>query len=150
MPEEKDALLAHYRQMREELLSAIDGLSDALMTETSIDGWSVKDHLAHVAFWDDLRAAEVVRISGGHDTAWRMSGEQDAALNALAYEMRRSMSLAQARWELDTARQRLLDALAAATPRGLDGSLYGEAGLRSSHETQHAGWIRRWRGERGL
>ena len=46
MPEDKDALLQHYGQMREELLSAIRGLSDDLMTEPSLDGWSVKDHLA--------------------------------------------------------------------------------------------------------
>jgi hypothetical protein len=32
----------------------------------------------------------------------------------------------------------------------LDGSRYGEAGLRSTHEAQHAGWIKRWRGEKGL
>ena len=37
-----------------------------------------------------------------------------------------------------------------APTRGLDGSLYGEAGLRSDHEAQHTAWIRRWRSERGL
>ena len=35
-------------------------------------------------------------------------------------------------------------------PKGLDASLYGEAGLISSHEAQHAGWIRRWRSEKGV
>ena len=85
MAEDRDALLQHYRQMREELLSAIDGLSDDLMTELSLDGWSIKDHLAHLALWDDLRASEVVRISAGHDSAWRMNGEQGEAYNALGY-----------------------------------------------------------------
>jgi uncharacterized damage-inducible protein DinB len=66
MPEDRDALLEHFRQMRAQLLSAIDGLSDELMVETSLDGWSVKDHLAHLATWDDIRASEVVRISAGH------------------------------------------------------------------------------------
>jgi hypothetical protein len=51
---------------------------------------------------------------------------------------------------LATTRQRLLEAIAAATPRGLDGSLYGEAGLHSGHEVVHASWIRRWRGEKGI
>jgi hypothetical protein len=32
------------------------------MLEPTIDGWSVKDHLAHMAFWDDLRAADIERI----------------------------------------------------------------------------------------
>jgi uncharacterized damage-inducible protein DinB len=150
MAEDRDALLEHYRQTREALLAAIAGLSDALMTEPSLDGWSVKDHLAHLALWDDVRASEVLRISAGHDSAWRMAGEQDEAYNALAYALRRDLSLEQVRWELAASRQRLLDAIASATERGLDPSLYGEAGLRSGHEAEHAGWITRWRTERGI
>jgi hypothetical protein len=150
MAEDRDMLLQYYRRMREELLSAIDGLSDEQMTEPSLDGWSVKDHLAHLAFWDDIRAGEVARISAGHASAWRMTGEQDGVYGALGYSLRLALSLDQVRWELATSRQRLLDALASATPRGLDASLYGEAGLRSSHEAVHTGWIKRWRGERGI
>ncbi len=150
MSEDRDALLRHYREMREDLLSAIEGLSDELMTERSLDGWSVKDHLAHLALWDDVRASEVVRISAGHESAWRMNGEQDAAHSTLGHDLRLNLSLDQVRWELAISRQRLLDAIASATPRGLDGSLYGEAGLHSTHEAQHTGWITRWRGERGV
>src|SRR5438067_8869398 len=150
MAENKDELLQHYRQTREGLMSAIDGLSDEQMSEPSLDGWSVKDHLAHLALWDDLRAGEVARISAGHDSAWRMTGEQDEAYNTLGHALRRALSPDQVRWELATSGQRLLDAIASATPRGLDGSLYGEAGLRSEHEAAHTGWIKRWRGERGI
>lgn len=150
MAEDREELLQHYRQMREELHSAIRGVADELMTEPSLDGWSVKDHLAHIALWDDLRAGEVTRISAGHESAWRMTGDQDAALNGVAHSLRQALSLAQVRWELETSRQRLIDAISAAPARGLDGSLYGEAGLRSSHEASHAGWISRWRQERGI
>ncbi len=147
---DRDALLQHYRRMREELLAAIDGLTDELMTQPSLDGWSVKDHLAHLALWDDLRASEVVRISAGHESAWRMTGEQVEAYNTLGYDLRLGLSPEQARWELATSRQRLLDAISSATARGLDASLYGDAGLHSLHETEHAGWIKRWRRERGV
>ncbi len=150
MAEDRDALLQHYRRMREELLSAIRGLSDELMTEPSLNGWSVKDHLAHLALWDDIRACEVARISAGHHSAWRMTDDQDAAYNALGYSLRLALSLDQVRWELATSRRQLLDAISAATPRGLDASLYGEAALRSTHEAEHTGWIRRWRVERGI
>ena len=150
MAEDKEALLQHYRQMREELLAAIEGLSDEQMTARTIDGWSVKDHLAHLALWDDVRASEVERISAGHDSAWRMTGEQDAAFNDMGYALRRALPLGQVRWELARSRQRLLDAIASATPPGLEASRYGEAGLRSTHEAQHAGWITRWRQERGV
>jgi uncharacterized damage-inducible protein DinB len=150
MAGDKDELLQHYRETREALLTAIAGLSDELLAEPSLDGWSVKDHLLHLALWDGVRAAEVERISAGHDSAWRMSDAQDQAFNAMAYELRRGLSVAQARWELAASRRRLLEAIAAATPRGLDGSLYGEAGLRSGHEAQHTSWIRRWRAERSV
>lgn len=146
--EDRSELLEHYRQMREHLLAAIDGLSDATLREPLLDGWSVQDHLAHIALWDDLRASEVTRISAGHDSAWRMTGEPDALLNALAHDLRRELSLDQVRWEFASSRQRLLDPIAAATARGLDGARYGEAGLRSAHEAQHTGWIRRWRDAR--
>ncbi|HLZ72898.1 MAG TPA: maleylpyruvate isomerase N-terminal domain-containing protein [Dehalococcoidia bacterium] len=147
MAEDREALLQHYRQMRAELLAAIDGLSDARLSEATLDGWSVKDHLLHLALWDELRASEVERISAGHDSAWRMAGEQDAVYNALAHELRLGLSPAQARWELARSHERLLAAIAAAGERGLDASRYGEAGLVSRHEAQHTGWIRRWRGE---
>jgi hypothetical protein len=149
MAEDREGLLRHYREMRQELLTAISGISDEKMTERTLDGWSVKDHLAHLALWDDIRAAEVGRISAGHNSAWRMTEQQDTAYNALGTELRLGLSLDQVRWEVETSRQKLLDAIASASARGLDGSLYGEAGLRSSHESQHAGWIKRWRGERG-
>jgi uncharacterized damage-inducible protein DinB len=150
MAEDRDALLQHYRRMREELLAAIDGLSEELMTEPSLDGWSVKDHLAHLALWDDIRASEVARISAGHDPAWRgMTGEQTEAFNALMHHHRLALSLDQVEWELATSRERLLDAISSATGQGLDTSRYGEAGLRSSHEAQHTAWIKSWRRERG-
>jgi hypothetical protein len=79
-----------------------------------------------------------------------MTDEQDEAFNTLGYALRVAMSLDQVRWEFAASRQRLLDAIVLATPRGLDPSLYGEAGLHSGHEAEHTGWIKRWRNERGI
>ena len=145
MAEDREGLLRHYRDTRQALLAAIAGLSDEQLIERSLDGWSVKDHLAHVAFWDDLRASEVTRISAGHETALRPTAEQGDALNSLGHELRLRLSLDQVRWELETSQRRLLEAISAATPRGLDGSLYGEAGLRSDHEAAHTEWLSRYR-----
>ena len=150
MAEDRGDLLRHYRESRATLLAAIDALTDEQMTEPSIDGWAVKDHLAHLALWDDIRAAEVERISAGHDSAWKMTEGQDDAHNATGYELRRSMSAPQARWELESSRRKLLEAITAASPRALDPTRYGAAGLRSDHEGQHTGWIQRWRGEKGF
>ena len=148
MPEDREELLRHYRESRERLLATIEGLTDDEMSEPSIDGWSVKDHLAHMALWDDIRASEVDRISAGYESGWNMTDDQDESLNEAGYQMRRSLSAAQAKWEFESSRRRLMDAIAGCTPRALDASLYGAAGLRSDHEDQHAEWLHRWRGER--
>jgi hypothetical protein len=145
----KEALLAHFRAMRADLLDAIAGLTDEQMTERTLDGWSVKDHLAHIAFWDDLRADEVIRISAGQGSAWRLTSEEDEAINVIATRARWDLPLPQVLYEFETSKRRFMDALERATPEGLDASRYGEAGLVSEHEAEHTGWIRRWRGERG-
>jgi hypothetical protein len=150
MPEDKQALIQHFGDMRRDLLAAIEGLTDDQLTEPTLDGWSVKDHLAHLALWDDLRAGEVTRISAGFDSAWRMTDGQADIYSDLAYRLCRDLSLAQVRWELDTSHQRLLDALSAASNRGLDASLYGEAALPSTHEAQHTAWMTSWRSEQGI
>lgn len=149
MAESKAALLAHYRQMRAELGAAIEGLSDEQLIEPSLDGWSVADHLAHIALWDEVRAAEIRRISAGMDSAWRMTDAQDDAYNVMGYELRRGFKVAQARWELAETEEALLGAIEDMTERGLDGSLYGEAALVSGHCSEHAGWIREWRAAKG-
>lgn len=150
MAEDRDELLRSYRESRKRMLAALDGLTDEQMSEPTIDGWAVKDHLAHLALWDDIRAAEVERISAGFESAWKMTEHQDEDHNATGFELRRSMSAAQARWELERSRRKLLDAITAAPPEALDPSRYGAAGLRSGHEDQHSGWIARWRGEKGI
>lgn len=151
MAEDKEALLGQYRRARAGLVAAIEGIPDELMVERSLDGWSVKDHLLHLSLWDDLRAAEVRRISAGFESAWRMTDEQDKAYDAMGHELRLDLPLEQAQWEFATSHQQLLAAITAATPRGLDASLYGEAGLvRAVHDEEHAGWIRRWRADKGI
>jgi uncharacterized protein (TIGR03083 family) len=149
MAEDRDDLLRHYRDSRKKMLEVLHGLTDEQLSDPTLDGWAVKDHLAHLALWDDLRAAEVERISAGHESAWKMTDEQDDDYNEAAYQMRRGMSPAQARWELEHSRARLLEAIEKAPPEALDPSRYGAAGVRSTHEGQHTEWLDRWRREKG-
>lgn len=149
MAEDREALIQHYREMRAALLASVEGFDDELLTARTLDGWSVKDHLVHVAFWDRLRAEEVARISAGHESAWRMTESQHDVLAPLLYAWHQDLSLAQVLWELTRSHELLLKALAQATLAGLEGSRYGEAGLRSQHEAEHVEWISRWRAEQG-
>ena len=150
MPENKEQLLQQYREARAQMLAVLEGLTHGQLTERSLDGWSVKDHLAHLALWDDVRATEVARISAGHMSAWRTTEEQDLAFNEMSYALRADLSIDQVKWEFATSRQRLLDVIAAATPRAMDTSLYGTSSVASSHEQEHTEWIKRWRAEKGF
>jgi Mycothiol maleylpyruvate isomerase N-terminal domain len=150
MAEDRDQLLDDYRESRAKLLNAIDGLTDRQLSEPTLDGWAVKDHLFHLAFWDDLRADDVERISAGFESVYKMTDEQNETHNEIAHDLRRSLSAAQARWELERSRHRLLDAIQAADDRALEPSHYGAAGLRTDHEDEHAGWLQRWRADQGL
>jgi len=67
--DDRAGLLDHYQQMRSALLEAIDGLTDELLVEQSLDGWSVKDHLGHLALWDEIRSTSAARISAGFESA---------------------------------------------------------------------------------
>jgi uncharacterized damage-inducible protein DinB len=149
MLENRARTIAHYQSMRSDLVAAIHGLSEDQLSEPTLDGWSVKDHLVHIALWDEIRASEVHRISAGHESLWRMGHEHEAAFEKIHYDLRRAASPSQAKWELQDSHEKLLAALAGASERGLDASLYGEAGLPSDHEAAHVSWIKRWRGERG-
>ena len=149
MPESRDSLLAHYGAMRAQLKASIQGLGAARMSEATIDGWSVNDNLVHIAFWDDLRADEITRVSAGHASVLRMTPAQDHELNEMTYELRRGLSLAQVMWELEHSGERLFAAIAAAPAEALEPERYGEAGLVSSHGAAHAGYIADWRRAKG-
>lgn len=89
---------------------ALDGLAEPVMLETGVvEGWSVKDVMAHVATWDGeaLKALPLIMQSkrppryGGVDN-----------FNARQYETNARLSLAQARELLSSTHSRLLEFLA--------------------------------------
>lgn len=146
MTENRETLIRHYLEMRQALLAVVDALPPEALTVGVVDGWTVADHLSHLAAWDELRASEVVRISAGYESICRMDETQGDVYSTLMHALRRPLSMEQVRWELDQSHRRLLDAIASATDTGLDGSRYGEAGLRSTHEAEHTTWLLNYRG----
>jgi len=135
---------------RAELVQAIDGLSEAKLTEPSLDGWSVKDHLAHLAQWHEVRYLDTLRLAAGKQSAVNSTPEQDELFNQVTAGWRRPLSLEQVMWELATSRQRVLDAVEALGSEGLERALQKEWPLRTGHESEHAGYIRLWRQSQGI
>lgn len=149
--ESKDELRAHYLGTRIVLMVAFEGLSQAQMKDTSMDGWSVCDHLVHITVWDEFRRLEIERIGEGGAPAWPITmGEHVEPFNQLTVALRRGLTVEQVLRDLASSRQHLLETIAAAPDLALDATRYGESSLKSSHEVEHAGWIRDWRQKHGI
>jgi hypothetical protein len=101
---------------RDRLEAALSGLRDELMLAPELgDGWSIKDLLAHLAFWEkrvgDLYLGLVI---GDMSNLEGMDMSIDE-LNALAFECNQLASLAQVR-ESESWNYQALKRLAAAAP----------------------------------
>src|SRR3954469_15818377 len=113
---ERQAVLAAFAASEAALLAAIDGLSETQLSERSIDGWSVKNHLAHLAQWHELRWLDLTRLAAGYESAVNSTPEQDEAFNTMTVEWRVGLSWEQTLWEWQTSRRRVLDTLKELTP----------------------------------
>ena len=83
---ERRAVLAAFEASQAAILAAIDGLAEAQLTERSIDGWSVKDHLAHLAQWHELRWLDLTRLAAGYESA--VNSTPDAGRGVQRYDGR--------------------------------------------------------------
>ena len=141
----REAVLSAFAASESAILAAIDGLTEPELTARSIDGWSVKDHLAHVAQWHELRWLDLTRLAAGFEPAVNSTPDQEEAFNAMTVEWRSSLSSKQTLWEWQTSRGRVIDAVRALTNEELGRALRDDWPLRTGHEDEHAGYINAWR-----
>ena len=151
----RDQLLLEMKTARARVLDAVAGLTEEEITRPEIDGWSVKDHLAHLAAWDELRYYEISRVSQGYAPAFLgLTNEQVEAFNEIAHALRRGFSPAQVLWELESARSRVLKAIADCPEERLQDLAAEDVPLRARgaihHDSEHADYIREWRREEGI
>ena len=145
----RTALLDDMQHYRAALLASIDGLDEQRMTERTIDGWSVKDPLAHLAWWDEQRYFAISRLAAGQGPSPSFTENQVETLNALMREHREGLSLGQVLWELEFARAKALEAIAAC-PEGrlTEAEARTRAGVR--HDRDHTEQLRAWRERAGI
>jgi hypothetical protein len=143
------------------LEGAIAGSSEEALTTPGGDGWSVKDHLAHIEGWERYLLAVLERRSPsaaiGIDLATVRSTADDP-LNALIIEPTKEQSLSQVLADLRRTHEQLLAAIAALPeddlerlaadyqPEELSGDTDSIAGwiahICDEHLRDHVGWIR--------
>lgn len=114
LPKDKSQLMERIREGREALQAIIGRLSEAeLTTPGPPDGWSVKDHLFHVAVWERSLTA----LLQGRPRHAAMGVDAEAyfrgadAINALVYQRNSGRSLSEARAEFEQSHSDLLDVL---------------------------------------
>src|SRR5688572_1448436 len=144
---------------------AIAGSNEEALTTTGGDGWSVKDHLAHIESWERYLLALLERRSPstaiGIDLDTVRSTADDP-LNELIIEPTREQSLSQVLADLRRTHERLLAVVAALPEADLERlaadyqpeELAGDtdsvavwvAHICDEHLRDHVGWIRRLTG----
>jgi hypothetical protein len=150
----RDQLLLEMDAARDRVNEAIAGLSEEQLFRPDLDGWSVKDHLAHLTFWHEMRFFEISRIACGGHAGFPATDEAEAGvehLNQQTVVNRRSLPLTQVLADLDFAREMVRQALANCPVDRLDERFYEGIGIHGAvHDTEHADMITAWRKREGI
>ncbi len=140
-------VFANLEASRKTFLEAIDGLSDADLTKTAFDQWSVKDLIAHVSSWDEIGATDLERASRGHIPALlSFKDEEIDDWNASLMRGRLGFTLPQVQYEISDRHNRLIEVLKSAPDALVTGPLVARlTSVIIEHDTDHANQIREWR-----
>ena len=139
-------------QNREQLTSAIAGLSPDQMTSPAIDDWSIKDILTHITSWEELLLPDIYRLARGR-AAGLACNTQEATdkWNELLMSVRRRFPLDQVLAEFTETRQALIKALGEVPDDQFEsGYIPGNCQITALHEWAHARDIRTWRDTEGV
>jgi len=116
LPRDKTELLERIHRSRTDLEEMLRSLSEAQLTAPGAEGWSIKDHLAHLATWE-LGIAELLRRRPRF-AAMRVEeavsqGKSEEEVNDLIYQRHAGLALSQVMDEFQTAHRQMLETLEA-------------------------------------
>jgi Mycothiol maleylpyruvate isomerase N-terminal domain len=125
------------------------GVSDSRLVEPGVvDGWSVKDILAHVTTWEEEALHHLpLIIAGGTPPRYAAQGGIDA-FNARATEAGRRRSLAEVLRRREETHARLLEFIRSQPEGTFEGRTRARRRLRLDtygHYPEHTAAIRAWR-----
>jgi hypothetical protein len=123
---------------------AIVDLTEDQTSAAGPDGWSIKDHLAHLTHWREMRFFEIHRIArGGEPSVPLSTEEQVTSLNEAVVAFRRGLSFRQVVADLEFAWSMVEQAVATCPADRLEHSFSGEMGpFGTGHDISHAQMIR--------
>ncbi len=126
------------------------GLPLSQLTEPGVvEGWSVKDILAHVTTWEEeaLKALPLI-LEGGRPAQYSATYGGIDAFNALMTDKKRGLSLSEVLGQLDETHHKLLDYIQSAPEAQITRETRFRRRLRLdtySHYPEHTRMIRAWR-----
>ena len=135
---------------------AVDDLSGLEMEQAGVvDGWSAKDLLGHIAFWDQEAARNLDLIANGkaQEIVWPGSPEAIDEWNEREWRKRRPWPLARVRKEWQESHRKVEQALARLPEGKFDLDLGGRSALdlfasdTYDHYREHIQDILAWRRE---
>lgn len=110
----KAELLARIRRSRLALEDELSALSEEQLSIPASNGWSIKDHLVHLATWE-LGIAELLRgrprFAAMHVEEAVFQGKSEEAVNELIYRQHANLSLSQVMDKFKDAHRQLLETL---------------------------------------
>src|SRR5215218_6258148 len=110
----KDDLLYHLKADRQQLEDVIGPLTEEELTRPGPEGWSVKDHLAHIVVWEKsglaLLAGEDRAAAVGIDWELYENGEIDVQ-NDVVYQQQKDRSLDDVLAEFRQVRAKTIEAV---------------------------------------
>jgi hypothetical protein len=142
-----------------QLASLVDTLGPAGLTLTGADGWAVKDHLAHIAAWEQSLLALVEKRDRAEAMGLREPTGDTDAINRSLWELHRAMTPEEALAYFRETHARLMAALERMTDADLmlpyndyqpdaprdtaDNRPVGEwiAGNTYEHYDEHVAWM---------
>jgi hypothetical protein len=115
-----------------------------LIEPALLNGWSVKDTLAHIAVWE-WRCASLLNESHHTDLPLKAMPDVDA-LNSEAYQERQEWSWAEVESDFRQAHQTLLEAIRALPPRRLNSKVIQRTIAEETweHYQEHLPELERW------
>ncbi len=121
-PTGKADLLSRIHHSRAALEQALGQLSDDQMTRHGPDGWSVKDHLAHLTAWEQgisaLLQGRPRYAAMGVDEAIYLHGDEEQT-NAMIYERNRERSLTDVMAAFEESHRQIIEVLEGMEEAGL-------------------------------
>jgi hypothetical protein len=146
----RDQLLERIERAWQAFHSSYAGLGEERLLEPGVvEDWSVKDLIAHVAWWEEEALTHLPHIlAGGRPPRYSVTYGGIDAFNALMAERKQELSLAEVLAYAEDTHQRLLALLQAAPDDQITTETRFRRRLRLdtySHYPIHTAMIRRWR-----